>query len=277
MKKLLILPLLVSLLTRLTAETPIDFSPNREIFSCGPTTVYFVYNNAVEADLIYWDFGDGTGGSGMNPSHTYIDNGVYTVKLVIIDNNVRDSVVKENFVTVRPVPVSQMKVEHQREDLFNQYLFTSESVHHADSFDALRWYIGKDTLEGEKVKYTFPGKGEYTVTHVATNNYGCSHESSTTIKVSDNTVDPVGLDDRTGNPALAVYPNPADHSLFVKSGAGRVQLSLSDLLGSRKEVPVTETAGGLMIDTRSLATGVYFLTLQSETGALVSRRIAVAH
>jgi PKD repeat protein len=34
-----------------------------------------------------WDFGDGTQGSGPNPSHTYAAAGTYTVKLSVIDNN----------------------------------------------------------------------------------------------------------------------------------------------------------------------------------------------
>jgi DNA/RNA endonuclease G (NUC1) len=32
-----------------------------------------------------WDFGDGTGGEGVAPSHTYADNGLYTVTLTVAD------------------------------------------------------------------------------------------------------------------------------------------------------------------------------------------------
>jgi PKD repeat protein len=33
-----------------------------------------------------WDFGDGTTGSGVRPSHTYLVPGIYTASLVVIDN-----------------------------------------------------------------------------------------------------------------------------------------------------------------------------------------------
>ncbi|MCL7413639.1 MAG: PKD domain-containing protein, partial [ANME-2 cluster archaeon] len=38
-------------------------------------------------DSYTWDFGDSQAGSGINPNHTYIQNGSYTVTLTVTDNN----------------------------------------------------------------------------------------------------------------------------------------------------------------------------------------------
>ncbi len=46
-----------------------------------------------------WDFGDGTTSTLANPSHTYLSNGEYTVKLVANDSCVADSSIQTVFVT----------------------------------------------------------------------------------------------------------------------------------------------------------------------------------
>lgn len=50
----------------------------------------------------YWDFGDGTGGSGPNPSHQYSADGVYTVWLTVCDEN-WTCAWSQSFVTVDSV------------------------------------------------------------------------------------------------------------------------------------------------------------------------------
>ncbi len=59
-------------------------------------------------DSWYWDFGDGTLSTMQNPSHTYVTNGTYSVKLVISNQHGSDSVTLNNIIVIdRPVaPVS---------------------------------------------------------------------------------------------------------------------------------------------------------------------------
>jgi gliding motility-associated-like protein len=53
---------------------------------CLPDPVIF-NNNSANGNAFYWDFGDGTSSTAINPSHLYSGAGDYTVTLVVIDTN----------------------------------------------------------------------------------------------------------------------------------------------------------------------------------------------
>ena len=48
----------------------------------------------------FWDFGDGSTSNDVNPLHTYVESGIYDVKLVTGNNFGTDTLLKEQFVTV---------------------------------------------------------------------------------------------------------------------------------------------------------------------------------
>lgn len=53
---------------------------------CLPDPVVF-QNNTANGNAFFWDFGDGTTSTEINPSHLYAGPGQYTVTLVVIDTN----------------------------------------------------------------------------------------------------------------------------------------------------------------------------------------------
>lgn len=62
------------------------------------------------AELAYsWDFGDGTHGTGVNPTHTYTAAGAYTVTLVVNDG-VQDSGPSTSTATIEEQPTGDMYV-----------------------------------------------------------------------------------------------------------------------------------------------------------------------
>ena len=64
-----------------------------------------IFFNNVSTGVInasYWDFGDGTTSTELNPVHNYADSGFYTVKLKIDGfNSCNDSIVKVAFINIR--------------------------------------------------------------------------------------------------------------------------------------------------------------------------------
>jgi uncharacterized protein (TIGR02145 family) len=47
-----------------------------------------------------WDFGDGTTGTGLNPVHTYLKAGTYSIKLTVSNTYGTDSLTKCNYITI---------------------------------------------------------------------------------------------------------------------------------------------------------------------------------
>ena len=69
--------------------------------SSSPAAVRF--QNFSEGDIVryLWDFGDGTQSVEKNPNHTYLSEGIYSIKLnIITSSGAQGSVTKSNYITI---------------------------------------------------------------------------------------------------------------------------------------------------------------------------------
>jgi gliding motility-associated-like protein len=93
-----VLELRVSPLVDARFETPAS--------GCAPYTAIF-NNTSLAGQQFYWDFGDGTTSTAINPVHVYNNIGNYTVKLVAVDSstcNIIDSTSMD--IGVHPLPTA---------------------------------------------------------------------------------------------------------------------------------------------------------------------------
>lgn len=71
-------------------EVPIlvisNFSYDQQLSNTGETEANFL-NLALSADSVFWDFGDGSTSTDLNPTHAYADTGYYAVTLIAYDAN----------------------------------------------------------------------------------------------------------------------------------------------------------------------------------------------
>ena len=65
-----------------------------------PLTVNFTDQSTNNPTSWQWDFGDGNTSSQQNPSHTYNNNGTFTVQLIATNNNGSDTEIKADFIIV---------------------------------------------------------------------------------------------------------------------------------------------------------------------------------
>lgn len=90
--------------TILITDKPIAaFTESGMLTACkAPATVNFS-STAVGGTTFQWLFGDGTTATGANVSHTYLQNGHFTVTLVALNaNGCSDTLVKKNLVNIGP-------------------------------------------------------------------------------------------------------------------------------------------------------------------------------
>jgi len=69
----------------------------------GPSKLTVTFQNFSNLNVIryLWDFGDGTTSIERNPTHTYLQEGIYTIKLsVITSTGAQGTITKNNYVTV---------------------------------------------------------------------------------------------------------------------------------------------------------------------------------
>lgn len=246
--------------------TNISFSPNRNIVVCGATTVYFVYNKEIIPDLIYWDFGDGGVSTQINPEHFYSKPGTYDVKLVIVKNNVRDSLIKKGMITIKPNPTADFNkrivTENPKKSI--EFQFASTSTHYAQGFAKVQWLIAKDTLWGDTVNYTFRRDGEYSIGLMVENNEGCRAEKVSQISVQNTSIEfPTGINEASLE-QIEIYPNPASEGCYVKLPSTHSQVSMFNILGEKQQVSMSNLDHRtLMLDVSPLSNGLYFIQVTS--------------
>lgn len=79
-----------------------DFSSSITQTCQAPFTVQFE-NNSLNGYDFFWDFGDGTTSTDINPQHTYLNNGNYTVLLIVDGGSCgRDTLIKNNYISIDP-------------------------------------------------------------------------------------------------------------------------------------------------------------------------------
>jgi hypothetical protein len=73
-----------------------------------PLTVRFTNTSTGVVTSSGWDFGDGETGDGRDPEHVYGEAGIFSVTLEIVGPTGRDSVTREDYITVTPPSVDDL-------------------------------------------------------------------------------------------------------------------------------------------------------------------------
>ncbi|MGA1842195.1 MAG: PKD domain-containing protein [bacterium] len=130
-----------------------------------------------------WNFGDGAISSNANPSHTYVQNGVYNVTLTLNDGSSNKS--DTAMVTVSDIdPIVNFSATPTSGEapLTVNFTVTASSY---DGITSYSWNFGDgSTYEGENPRHTFTDSGTYTVSLSATEPDGDIATDTCIIKVT---------------------------------------------------------------------------------------------
>ena len=149
---------------------------------CYSEMVAFHDSSSSYVETWSWAFGDGQFGSGPDPTHQYGDTGTFTVTLVAIHNGCRDTLIKDDYITIWP-PIAAFSPSPA---LLCSY---PDTVHFTDqSVGAETWFWtfadgGTDTIQNPDYMYTAPGS--YMVELLVTNSNGCRDSIEVMVRVDE--------------------------------------------------------------------------------------------
>ncbi len=174
--------------------------------------IQFVDNSLGDVKEWDWDFGDGFVSTAQNPTHTYINKGLYTVALNVGKSGATDSVTKEGFIEITDGNALKLLADFQAQPvsgaspLFVQFTDSSKPANNIESW---LWDFGDGATDSsQNPGHTYVNDGLYTVSLTA----GNSDESDK--KTKDNFIS-VGQGGPTGDKAEIVVsfnPDPVPES-----------------------------------------------------------------
>ncbi|HUW56747.1 MAG TPA: PKD domain-containing protein [Planctomycetota bacterium] len=183
-----------------------------------------------------WDFGDGETASGATATHTYADDGEYTVTLTVNDGNGGSSIDALTVTVDNVAPTVQILTEpqtlYQYEDMSLSARFTDVGIvdTHAAS---IAWGDGTitpgvvDPLEGTVTGgHHYTASGTFTVTVTVTDDDGGTSSATLTVTVLDTAS---AIDDLLGRIEGMELTNGVENSLEGKLAA------VAQLLGQEVE------------------------------------------
>ena len=125
-----------------------------------------------------WAFGDGNSSNSMNPSYQYNDNGIYTITLIVTDDDgSTDKISKQiSIMNVGPIASFSFSSTNITIILNDEVQFTDKSVDLDGDIISWNWDFGDETNSNEKNPIHYYSKnGVYQVTLIVYDNDGDSN------------------------------------------------------------------------------------------------------
>jgi PKD repeat protein len=128
-----------------------------------------------------WDFGDGSAANVRNPSHTYADDGTYTVVLTVTDNRGGEGSTSEEVSPTNALPAADFTSSCNGLTCG----FTDRSTDADGSVTAWSWSFGDGaTSTSRNPSRTYAAAGTYNVTLRVTDNQTATHQRSASVTVT---------------------------------------------------------------------------------------------
>jgi len=156
-----------------SAQLKPDFTAD-PVSGCAPLVVSFNNSSSGNPTSYFWDLGNGTTSTLENPSTTYFNSGTYTIKLIIKNSLGSDSIIKAQYITVYPKPVSKFIGAPLSGCFPLKTQFTDQSTAGGSSIVKWEWDFGDGVLStSQNPEHIYNSIGNYNVSLRVTNSNGC--------------------------------------------------------------------------------------------------------
>lgn len=178
-----------------TQTVSVTFKPqaNFTIDISNPSTSDIITLNDTSTDIdgsiasYNWSFGDETFSQNQNPTHSYSDDGSYTITLNVTDNKGAFNQTSKNIIITNTPPTANFSFTPQNPTDTQIITFTDNSIDIDGSISNCTWTFGDGTTSYSQNSTThqYADNGTYTVTLNVTDDDGDTGEHSVNINVSN--------------------------------------------------------------------------------------------
>lgn len=200
------------------AQVTADFSSNRPS-GCSPLIIQFTDLSTGPVTSWSWNFGNGNVSTQRNPGAIYLTPGCYTVRLIVSDGSVTDTMTKPCFITVFQNPSPDIIADTTQGCAPVTVNFTDNSASGSAPINTWIWDFGDgNTSTLQNPAHTFINSGSFSITIslIDTNNCVANQTYSNLIQVGTVPVAGFGADVNSACfPPLTV--NFADSSVYSSS------------------------------------------------------------
>lgn len=165
-----------------------------DLLACGPPLVVNLTSLGDTLGSHFWEFGDGQSSNQVHPTHTYMQNGSFTVSHTVVDQDgCRDTVILNHYVNIG---VNTLSIYAQDSTLClgdTAFFFTNASTNSSVSWD----FADGDSATGLNPYHIFDTAGVYMVSATISDQSGCLNTLTIPIEVFDYPVVDFGVQDTT--------------------------------------------------------------------------------
>jgi PKD repeat protein len=239
-------------------------------------------NLSLNSNSYYWEFGDGSFSSSINPSHTFNDTGNYTIQLTAFSN---DNCISKSNQTLKIIPkridILAFKLETE---LVNNYLESTLIVFNQSSTIISGFEINITNKSNTVLKENYTNNilpGEFKTIKLNTKILQGEGNSASDVLCIDIVNINEGIDENQSNNMLCntfdsdqfkllnIYPNPSKDNIiinFISPTSEDVSYQIYDLTGNKLVQNIINAKQGFnqhQIETNSLAVGSYICKLSN--------------
>lgn len=146
-----------------------------DLLACEPYTVTFTDSSLSWSPIeYYWTFGDGTSSNEQNPTHTYLDTGIYSVSLTIAVDSIcvfEQTLMLDSIIHVYPSPDALLAVTPKLQSVLTP---TIEVTNLAQGYSSQIIYFGDgDSTLLTYAQHNYLDTGWFQLNQWTINQYGC--------------------------------------------------------------------------------------------------------
>ena len=144
------------------------------VSGCAPLIVHFTDQSTGNPTQWRWDLGNGTTSFLQNPSVTYFNPGLYSIKLVVRNAAGADSITRTEYIRIFPRPQVDFSVSNTTGCYPLSVQFNDLSTSASGTVTSWQWDFGDGFGSTEQnPSHTYTSSGNYNVTLQVRNSHGC--------------------------------------------------------------------------------------------------------